>query len=58
MGSLNCPSNACASGCSGPNLQCGGTSRSSGPYSCTGACGIDCSGGCYRAANCKGLATV
>ena len=56
--SNTCQSSDCASGCSGPSLLCGGTGRSIGPYKCTGSCGVNCYGGCYRSANCKGLATV
>ena len=56
--SLTCASNYCASGCSGPGLICGGTSRSEVPTGCTGDCGITCSSGCYSGSNCKGLATT
>lgn len=56
--SNTCQSNYCASGCSGPGLICGGTSRTSGPTGCSGMCGITCTSGCYRGSNCTGLATT
>ena len=55
---MTCTSNYCASGCSGPGLICGGTSRSGVPTGCTGTCGITCSTGCYSGSNCNGLATI
>lgn len=54
---MTCQANYCASGCSGPGLICGGTTRTSGPSGCNGTCGITCATGCYRDSNCKGLAT-
>ena len=55
---MTCTSNYCASGCSGPGLICGGTSRNGVPTGCNGSCGITCSTGCYRESNCTGLASV